>query len=410
MANREEILDIIKEEIVLNSFLNSYKEKIENIEENLKILNSSNNDIEFNINEYIKFLDVIEESNLSFSELENIKDSFIKNLSEELDVNFNTFNLDLASVAENISEDFNLVKSHSSIKRLEESYNNENGEEIEKSIILYKDKMTSNIEIYIDEVKFFLEKYDNNKLNSFLTAEEEEKKCKLKDKILNAMSSLTMSSSYFKNKNIDYLNNKENKEEIVKNYYQTITAVFAISIAMVIFRILFTKISVDYSITTTLDYVDDFKNFRDYNNGELMDKLSPKTIFSSIEMNDANIMNLVNLYSDPTNDNNKLLKYLLDVNIVNGFKSVSDLFAKRMSISYKYLHHIDNINKEISNLLNQSIGLTRNMTNKPADEIFNNANFDSIRTSILNIKNSIYYLKSDLKSYTLGSKELIKNK
>ena len=72
-----------------------------------------------------------------------------------------------------------------------------------------------------------------------------------------------------------------------------------------------------------------------------------------------------------------------------------------------YLHHIDNINKNISELLINSIGFTKSLTNKNASEIFTNFDFDNIKSSISKIKSFILDIYTDINSYTLGGEKLV---
>lgn len=407
ISDRKTISKLIKEEILINSIVKTNIDKYKEIEENINLMQYDTNvEIDFLLKETMKIVNVMEEEKLIFENIDNLEDNFLKNLSEELEIDFDNINLEISSVSENIIEDKNIFNNQYSTKKLIESFNNTNFDDVKDIINSNLEKMVKNGEMFIEDVKFFRDKFKENKLDNFMTQEEKEKKSELMNKLSDYILNLNLSILFFNNnKNIDYLKDINNKENILKHYYSIVSNIAMINILMVIIRIIYTKISVDYSVISTMDYVESFSSGSFRGRDVLNRMINNAEVYAGNRNMDFFILNSLAKYINPSSDNLKLVKYLLTDG--NMDQRIYPEFAKRMSLSYGYLHHIDNINKNISELLINSIGFTKSLTNKNASEIFTNFDFDNIKSSISKIKSFILDIYTDINSYTLGGEKLV---
>lgn len=380
---RTKLLDEMKTELSNISIKEDIEKEIKNNLNNISLLTKLNNSelsIVSEINNIIYLLNkeiILSESSLEYFNL------LINKLNDNNSF-LNNFEIEMNNIAENTY--FNLLE-YSKFNKLTE----ENETEISDILTSHIKSFISSLSEVISKIKNYSTSYlSNSKSLDYLNIDE-----KKEVDFLNSTLRLSINNIYNISKNnlllnISSLTDKENKNEVIRLFKSYQSSIKSILLSIISLRLLMGNISNKYGIESHLDSL--------YNSSksEVLNKVIASISVSSIEQDRTNSISIQVKNTSPLY--NELLNYIINTN-ENKMPSpseVGNLFIKRMKLSGKYIHHIDQLVSSANDINVAIIDLIDKLTSSPLDEALTGFDINLFSNLVASIKNELACLKTDI--------------
>lgn len=319
---------------------------------------------------------------------------FINNIDklEEMNSVFgidSDFELDLLTLSENVLEDMSRIKVDKLV---------EDSSDIDKVLEHRLEKGHTLFPKAIESTKYFYNNYiSSGKMNTNIYSKEElERYNSAKKSYINSMNELSKLFNKVLKYNIEYFKNEDNKEEVINDYRNILTLIRIMCISALSLRIICGNKNIDFG---TAGHFDDI-----YVNKEgLKDSIQQLSISDlSNENNSDYLMN--NLKSSLSPDFQHIFSSIYD-NMSSSvvLPSMNKLFIKRMSVSSRYIHHVDQIMHMTYHVAEAFSTFIEQLTSKSLNDMMDANTINKITSSLKYLENEIELVNSDISSFKYTS-------
>lgn len=323
---------------------------------------------------------------------------FINNIDklEEMNSIFginSDFELDLLTLSENVLEDMSRIRVDKLV---------EDSSDIDKVLEHRLEKGHTLFPKAIESAKYFYNNYiSSRKINTNIYSKEElERYNSAKKSYSNSMNELSKLFDKVLKYNIDYFKNEDNKEEVIKDYKNILLLIKIMCITALSLRIICGNKNIDFG---TAGHFDDI-----YVNKEGLKNTIKQLSISDLsnENNSDYLMN--NLKSSLSPDFQHVFSSIYD-NMSSSvvLPSMNKLFIKRMSVSSRYIHHVDQIMHMTYHVAEAFSTFIEQLTSKSLNDMMDANTINKITSSLKYLENEIELVNSDISSFRYTSDKYI---
>lgn len=303
------------------------------------------------------------------------------------------FELDLLTLSENVLEDMSRIKVDKLV---------EDSSDIDKVLEHRLEKGHTLFPKAIESAKYFYNNYiSSRKINTNIYSKEElERYNSAKKSYSNSMNELSKLFDKVLKYNIDYFKNEDNKEEVIKDYKNILLLIKIMCITALSLRIICGNKNIDFG---TAGHFDDI-----YVNKEGLKNTIKQLSISDLsnENNSDYLMN--NLKSSLSPDFQHVFSSIYD-NMSSSvvLPSMNKLFIKRMSVSSRYIHHVDQIMHMTYHVAEAFSTFIEQLTSKSLNDMMDANTINKITSSLKYLENEIELVNSDISSFRYTSDKYI---
>lgn len=366
------------------------------------ILNKNKN---LNIIDSLDVIDLsLNQSNINTNLLENKMNSIRKELEKHYLFINNIDKLEETKYFLNEDENFSmdlLTLSENILNHLENKKDNmlkENNVDIDKILEHRIEKGKLIFPKAIESAKYFINNYiKNGKINTNIYSKDElDRYNSSKKSYTNSLNELTKLFDKLTKYNIDYFKNENNKDDIIKDYRNILLLIRIMSISALSLRIICGNKNIDFD---TAGHFDDL-----YINKEgLKDTIRQLSISDLSNENTSDY--LINNVANSISPNYQHIFNSIYDNISSStdLPSMNKLFIKRMSISSRYIHHVDQIMHMTYHVAEAFSTFIEHLTSKNLNDMMNANTINKITASMKYLENEIELVNSDISSFKISS-------
>lgn len=258
----------------------------------------------------------------------------------------------------------------------------------------------------------------STKNNKTLTKLEKDAINKISSAYLRNINLVKDFAKFIENISLDKIMSPDNRKQIIEEFKTIGVAIAVSSILAMTTRILFGNNALTYTSKTTVESI--FGTEKEKNINSVVDytintfRIFSVDILSSIfnkkELADATLIN--SLARDINPSFNSVLNLMLGVND-SSFefdKNVATAIAKQSSVSAKYVHHIDQLFKSLSNSFIHFNRMMEIFITIPLQKLINGNMLENLLKEIKSFVNATNILNSDILALTIGGAAVVRTK